>query len=62
MQKSGGVAYLSIGTLPISASLATDLCWRMETTPEIMINAYPKSMKPQPKVLKALDENTVRHT
>jgi len=56
---SGGVAYLSIGTVKVSAQLATDLMFKAMTTPEMKVNCQPASFKPKVKLLKVIDENTV---
>lgn len=56
---SGGVAYLSVGTLDVSAKLATQLQWMSVTNAEVMMNGAPKSFQMKSKNLKEIDENTV---
>jgi hypothetical protein len=55
---SGGVAYLSVGTVKVSAKLATELLFKAQSTPEMYMNGLPPSFKAQVKLIKQIDENT----
>jgi len=59
VNKSGGVAYLSIGTVNISAKLATELQFKLLSNGEMNENSAPKSFKCRAEVIKEIDENTI---
>jgi hypothetical protein len=59
VNQNGGVAYLSIGTVKVSAKLACELNFKMLSTPEMMDNGLPKGFNAKTKLLEEIDENTV---
>lgn len=59
VNNNGGVGYLSVGTINVSAKLATELCFKQNTNAEMKMNASPAKYEQKVKILKEVDENTV---